>query len=109
MEKKERSDLVYKVGVFYGASKQKLKLCEECAELIQAIIRGDIKHITEEMADVRFLIDQIAKVENVEEFLDSIYDYKVMRQITRIAIDSESKGELPPQWVSEVLEYEHES
>lgn len=57
----------------FGIEAQKLKLQEECAELIRAIARKDEENMIEEIADVSLLIDQfriynrnIGKIEEIK-------------------------------------------
>ena len=43
----------------YGKEHQTIKAMEELAELIQALAKGDIENIKEEIADVRVMLEQI--------------------------------------------------
>lgn len=43
----------------YGKEHQTVKAIEELAELIQALAKGDIDNIKEEIADVRVMLEQI--------------------------------------------------
>lgn len=43
----------------YGAEHQKAKAIEELCELARALAREDAENITEEMADVRVMLDQL--------------------------------------------------
>ena len=43
----------------YGKEHQTIKAIEELAELIQALAKGDIENIIEEIADVRVMLEQI--------------------------------------------------
>ena len=43
----------------YGKEHQTIKAIEELAELIQALAKGDIENIKEEIADVRVMLEQI--------------------------------------------------
>lgn len=43
----------------YGKENQTIKAIEELAELIQALAKGDIENIKEEIADVRVMLEQI--------------------------------------------------
>ena len=78
----------------YGINHQFKKLAEECAELIQAILkdadpfRADIVC---EMADVVNIINQIKlKDEIVAEGIDNIELYKVDRELKRIISSKEA-------------------
>lgn len=66
----------------YGEEHQRLKLVEECSELIRAIIRKDEENIKEEIADVLVLIDQLTN--GIEEEIKGIKAQKVARQLERI-------------------------
>lgn len=68
----------------YGEKMQKLKLCEECAELIQAVLKGNIVHIAEEMADVQILLDQLRMGLDLGTLMDDFTDQKLIRQIGRL-------------------------
>lgn len=67
---------------YYGEENQKLKLVEECSELIRAIIRKNEENIKEEIADVLVLIDQLTN--GIEEEIKGIKAHKVARQLGRI-------------------------
>lgn len=84
----------------YGDRHQKLKCCEECAELIQAILKGDIKHIAEELADVLIMTGQLVHGLGLESLVDSMVRMKLMRQIARINASIASGGiDIPPEVV----------
>lgn len=74
----------------YGLEHQLRKLAEECAELIQAILKDKDPFradIVCEMADVVNLIEQIQlKDELINEGVESIKLYKVNRELDRIGI-----------------------
>ena len=72
------------VFALYGERSQKLKLCEECAELIQAVLKGNIVHIAEEMADVQILLDQLRMGLDLGTLMDDFTDQKLIRQIGRL-------------------------
>ena len=77
----------------YGAAHQKIKLCEECGELIQALCKSpddspDVTaDIVEEMADVMVLIMQFR--ESMAPYWYGVFertiDQKIDRQLERIA------------------------
>lgn len=77
---KEAEDIIFSV---YGERHQKLKLCEECAELIQAILKGDEEHIAEEMADVMILLGQFRHISD-SDTVKMFIDMKLARQLARI-------------------------
>lgn len=68
----------------YGLEHQKLKMCEELAELIQALLKGDIKNIIEEMADVRLMWLQLVYLMQNQGDINQIMVDKINRQIKRI-------------------------
>lgn len=43
----------------YGKGPQKMKAIEELSELIQAICKGNLSNIAEEMADVQIMLGQL--------------------------------------------------
>lgn len=75
----------------YGAAHQKIKLCEECAELIQATCKsldsGNADNITadmiEEMADVEILLMQF--MTQFGEYWLEVFEETVGRKLTRQA------------------------
>lgn len=87
----------------YGRKGQMLKLCEECAELIQAVLKGELVHIVEEMADVQILIDQLREGLKADSLMDSFEEMKLVRQITRIGASDRSGGITIPDDVIEAV------
>ena len=55
------------VGVCQGKEHQTIKAIEELAELIQALAKGDIENIKEEIADVRIMLEQIEYLYGISE------------------------------------------
>ena len=51
----------------YGKENQTIKAIEELAELIQALAKGDIENIKEEIADVRVILEQIEYLYGVSD------------------------------------------
>ena len=51
----------------YGKENQTIKVIEELAELIQALAKGDIENIKEEIADVRVMLEQIEYLYGISE------------------------------------------
>lgn len=47
------------IADYYGKEHQTIKAIEELAELIQALAKGDLDNIKEEIADVRVMLEQI--------------------------------------------------
>lgn len=72
----------------YGVDHQLLKLAEECAELIQAILKDEDvfkANIIAEMADVLNLIEQIRSVDEfIDKGVNSVKEYKINREVERI-------------------------
>lgn len=97
----------------YGAPDQRRQLCEECAELIQAIckyeraaeygcITGDLSHIENaeneiagEIADVLIMIEQIKFAVlggDHANLIERLIDYKLNRQLERIKKEESDRG-----------------
>lgn len=68
----------------YGRNSQILKLIEEMAELTQALLKGDEKHIAEEMADVSIMLEQVEYLCWNTNLVSVIREMKIERQIRRI-------------------------
>lgn len=66
---------------FFGVKNQKLKLLEECSELVCAFFHNDERNELEEIADISILIDQLIMV-NPE--IEEIKTCKINRTINRI-------------------------
>lgn len=88
----------------YGYKAQSNMLMEECAELIQAVnkhkralasgegIDEALDKLTEEIADVELMIEQIKHLLGIREItIDGFKDYKVDR--TRKRMESEGKND----------------
>lgn len=59
---------------------------EEAGELAEAVREGDEEHITEEIADVLVLVEQIIKEHNIVNVsIIEVFEQKVERTIERIA------------------------
>ncbi len=69
MSDKEISELNLKSAEHYGPQLQMNHFTEELAELIQAAAEGDPQHITEEIADVEVMIEQMEYLLS----LDTVY------------------------------------
>lgn len=73
----------------YGLDGQLGILQEECAELIQAVSKfhrnGMETLMVEEMADVLIMIDQIIYLLDDSQGLEEIIQWKIGRQMNRIA------------------------
>lgn len=88
--KKEMIENLRFISSHYGLKHQEVKLIEEMAELTQAIIKGDPKHILEEMADVCIMITQITMLRPESALLERCMEMKIARQIARIQRENES-------------------
>lgn len=99
---RERDNKLRYIASHYGLQKQLSKTQEERAELIQAISKfqlaenaedhfGGMQKITEEMADVLIMLNQIKFLANNGIGLQGMIDQKLDRQIQRIA--DEMSGE----------------
>lgn len=70
----------------YGLKHQLVKYKEELNELIEALGGSSDTHLAEEIADVEIMISQIKYLRNIpDEQVDVIKQYKISRQLTRIA------------------------
>lgn len=97
---------VDRIADHYGKPVQSLKCCEECAELIQAIIKGDIAGIIDELADVSIMVAQLRHLHGIGDAVDKRIEYKVMRQLARLESEPDH-----PEWVEKCMEeinHEHE-
>ena len=75
------------IAKHYGLESQKIKTCEECAELIQALLKDDKDHIAEEMADVEIMLEQLKYLyQNYCEVTRWTVD-KLKRQLERMKND----------------------
>lgn len=82
-------DRIRYIADHYGKSVHKLKCCEECAELIQAILKGDVKAITSEMADVEITLEELKYHYGNADAVKQMKDYKLERQLARIREEEE--------------------
>ena len=91
-------ELERRIFSHYGERHQKLKLIEEMAELTQAILKGDPKHMAEEMADVQILLDQLRMGMEMDGIIAQFIDMKLARQITRLNAPKGQGGiDIPPE------------
>ena len=77
----------------YGRKVQQLKCCEECAELIQALLKGDPMHIAEEIADVEITIEYMKEGFAVRELVEKFKELKINRQLMRIQGEKHEREE----------------
>ncbi len=73
------------IAMFYGNEIQYDKLQEELGELIEAIDSLDERAIIEEVADVENMTYQLKHLMCADRVVDLYKDYKVARQLRRIA------------------------
>ena len=75
-----------KIYNHFGEEAQMHKLIEEAGELAEAVREGYKEHITEEIADVLVLVEQIIKEHNIVNVsIIEVFEQKVERTIERIA------------------------
>ena len=69
----------------YGKEYQTIKTIEELAELIQALAKGDIENIKEEIADVRVMLEQIEYLYGISDDVITLrMCAKLWRQLERM-------------------------
>ena len=68
----------------YGWKPQTLKCCEECAELIQALLKDDSTHIAEEIADVEIMTEQMKEAHGIHALVEQFKEMKIQRQLRRM-------------------------
>ena len=73
-----------RIADHYGRNLQILKCIEEMAELTQALLKGDEKHIAEEMADVGIMLEQMEYLLGNADVIGIMREMKIERQIHRI-------------------------
>lgn len=73
-----------RIADHYGRNLQILKCIEEMAELTQALLKGDEKHIAEEMADVGIMLEQVEYLLGNAGLIGIMREMKIERQIRRI-------------------------
>lgn len=82
--------IMAKIISYYGHEPQKMMLLEEMAELQKEICKGmrydpDLEAITEEVADVLIMLEQIQMMYHISETkLHKITNEKLHRQLRRI-------------------------
>ena len=82
-----RRMILRKAIEYYGPATQRFKAMEELAELIRALARcDDPKNITEEIADVRIMLDQLELMFNNHDRVRQVESEKLMRLGERIHI-----------------------
>lgn len=69
----------------YGLKQQLVKCKEELGELIEAIDSMNDEAIIEEIADVEIMTEQLKYLMRTEPSVEIYKDYKIARQLRRIA------------------------
>ncbi len=85
------NDLI-RITEHYGKEHQKKKAIEELMELARELVldlegRGDDEHLTEEMADVLIMVNQLRLIYGNEGDLWEKMGYKIARTLTRMEKD----------------------
>lgn len=65
----------------YGLGNQREKLIEELSELLVAVTHDDRENISEEMADVRIMIDQVAYLMDIRPEVEGYVKSKIDRTL----------------------------
>ena len=76
---------ISRILAHYGADNQKKKVQEELQELSEAISEDNRTHVIEELTDVYIVLEQLKQIYRVsEEEMETVADFKISRQKTRI-------------------------
>lgn len=85
MTKQETEQYIQKIANYYGLDNQLNKTIEECAELIQALVKLESRENTiEEIADVQIMLKQMLYLLDCEKEVEKVMEYKINRQLERI-------------------------
>ncbi len=85
MTEQEIEQNIQKIADYYGLDNQLNKTIEECAELIQALVKLESRENTiEEIADVQIMLKQMLYLLDCEEEVEKVMEYKINRQLERI-------------------------
>ena len=83
--KKQTEQNIQKIADYYGLDNQTDKTIEECAELIQALVKLESRENTiEEIADVQIMLKQMLYLLDCEKEVEKVMEYKINRQLERI-------------------------
>lgn len=74
------------IAEHYGKEVQIIKTIEECAELIQALAKGDFENVAEEMADVKIMLAQLEYLLGNSRKVQKYTAQKLARQFDRMGI-----------------------
>ena len=69
---------------FFGLESQKIMLIEEMSELTKELCkelrgRGDVEHLSDELADVEIMLAQVKKIYNISDAVARHKDFKLNR------------------------------
>ncbi len=82
--KKQTEQNIQKIADYYGLDNQTDKTIEECAELIQALVKLESRENTiEEIADVQIMLKQMLYLLDCEKEMEKVMEYKINRQLER--------------------------
>ncbi len=85
MTEQEIEQNIQKIADYYGLDNQLNKTIEECAELIQALVKLESRENTiEEIADVQIMLKQMLYLLDCEKEVEKVMEYKINRQLERI-------------------------
>ena len=73
------------IATHYGLKHQLVKCKEELGELIEAIDSANDEAIIEEIADVEIMTEQLKHLMRADRVVELYKDYKIARQLRRIA------------------------
>ena len=80
MTKQEIEQNIQKIADYYGLDNQLNKTIEECAELIQALVKLESRENTiEEIADVQIMLKQMLYLLDCEKEMEKVMEYKINR------------------------------
>ena len=78
--KKQTKQYIQKIADYYGLDNQTDKTIEECAELIQALVKLESRENTiEEIADVQIMLKQMLYLLDCEKEMEKVMEYKINR------------------------------
>lgn len=83
----KNDDRLKEIADYYGLEGQELKLIEEMAELTQAIIKGKHDHVSEEIADVEIMLEQVKYLGHYHP--EAYREFKIARQLKRMERNEE--------------------
>ena len=80
MTKQEIEQNIQKIADYYGLDNQTDKTIEECAELIQALVKLESRENTiEEIADMQIMLKQMLYLLDCEKEVEKVMEYKINR------------------------------